>query len=420
VKKLHIPTYTDNQIRFITEHINAGLTYQEVAELFNQEFAEEKTWEAIRKVYKRYGEFEYTETEMVDNIRAVHSARKAKSRISKENRALLEAWDNEDEFLEVLEILLAANPPKAYKKTPKSKKRKKIDRVIFAHLSDTHFHSMIDGEEMGDLNNYTAVEEARRLAYFFSQVADYKFHHRDATELVLALNGDLTQGIIHDQESTPVMATQFSAALHLLTQGISYLAQFYDSIRVLCTPGNHGRFMHKGNKGRQTKQKWDGFDTMLHRALEYSMKEHKNVKFEIPTTPYISTDIMGHHFFITHGDSVISPGNVGKTIASESIKNKINDLNSGLKRDIDVVVMGHVHVPTYQTLNNGCELVVNGTMSGTDEFAQSIGIFKSIPTQQMFEITKDHAVGDIRFVRLAEADKVKELDNIIEPFTGKF
>lgn len=420
MKKLKTGTFTDKEILFIKGLKESGATYAEIADEYNSQFGASKTAESMRKAYVRYGDFDFSQDEMLANIRSAHSARKSKGRIAKENRAILDLLDEKDNFLEEFELLLATYPPQIHKPIKLKKKKTKIDRTIFAHLSDTHFHAMIDEEEMGGLNRYGNVEEARRLAYFFTQVADFKKQHRDATELVLALNGDLTQGIIHDQESTPVMTTQFSAALHLLSQGVSFLAQHFDSIRVLCTPGNHGRFMHKGNKGRQTKQKWDGFDTMLHTALKHILKDHKNVNFEIPTTPYISADIQGHHFFITHGDSVISPGNVGKTIASESIKNKINDLNSGLSRDIDVVVMGHVHVPTYQTLNNGCELVVNGTMSGTDEFAQSIGIFKSIPTQQMFEITKHHSVGDIRFVRLAEADKMEELDIIIKPFKEKF
>ena len=151
-----------------------------------------------------------------------------------------------------------------------------------------------------------------------------------------------------------------------------------------------------------------------------TLKAHENVEFDIPTTPYALVDIQGHRFMVLHGDTVLTPGNVGKSIATESIKNKINDFNSGLDRDIDVIAMGHVHIPTFQTLNNGCELVINGSLSGLDEFAQSFGINKNFPTQQMFEVTPDFAVGDMRFVRVASADSMKELDNIVTPFRGKF
>ena len=236
---------------------------------------------------------------------------------------------------------------------------------------------------------------------------------------MIAINGDTLQGIIHDQETTPLMTTQFSAGLFLFSQAISYLAGHFNSVRVICTTGNHARFLHKQNKGRQSASKWDGFHTCLHVGLKYALKSHTNVSFELPVTPYALIDIQGHKYFITHGDTVVSPGNVGKSISTESIKNKINDLMAGLGK-IDVAVFGHVHVSCYTTLNNGTELVVNGTMSGIDPFAQSIGILKNNPCQQLFEITPDQAVGDMRFVRLKDADEEVELDNIIQPFSGKF
>jgi predicted phosphodiesterase len=158
---------------------------------------------------------------------------------------------------------------------------------------------------------------------------------------------------------------------------------------------------------------------MNHIALRYALSNHKNVNFEVPITPYALTDIMGHKFLILHGDTTLSAGNIGKNISTESIKNKVNDLMSGLGR-IDVVVMGHLHVPTYTILNNGAELIVNGSMSGIDEYCQSLGIMKNIPSQQMFEVTENYAVGDMRFVRLLEADKKPELEKIIEPFKGLF
>ena len=299
------------------------------------------------------------------------------------------------------------------------KTKTKIERVVFAHLSDLHIQSMIDEEAMGGLNKYGAEEEARRLAYFCEQVVGYKVEHREETELVLALNGDLGAGVIHSPEDYPAMTTQFSAIVHLISQAISYLAQHFKSVRVICTTGNHMRFMHKSNKGRQTNSKFDGFHTMSHIALKYALSQHKNVNFEMPVTPYAHVDILGHKFLILHGDTVLSAGNIGKTISTESIKNKVNDLINGLGQ-IDVVVMGHLHVATYTTLNNGTELIVNGSMSGIDEFCQSIGIMNNQPSQQMFEVTKKHAVGDMRFVRLLEADEMKRLDKVIKPFKGKF
>lgn len=412
-------TYTDEQIKWILENgSSTSLTWQEFAEEFNEEFGLSKTGNAVRKLYNNWEGHDFSEDEMIKNIRSSHSIRKGNSKLRKENKVILEELDKKDNFMSEFEDVLKANPFKIHKPV-KSKTKKKHKRTIFAHLSDNHIGARIDEDELGGVNKFGPLEEARRLAFFVREVANYKLDHRSDTDLVLAINGDALQGIIHDQETTPLMTTQFSAGLSLFTQAISYLAQHFNNVRVICSTGNHARFLHKGNKGRQTSSKWDGFHTCLNVAMKHALKDHKNVSFEIPITPYALIDIQGHKYFITHGDTVISPGNVGKSISTESIKNKINDLISGLG-PIDVAVFGHVHVPCYTTLNNGTELVVNGTMSGIDPFAQSIGIVKNNPCQQLFEITPTQPVGDMRFVRLKEADELEELDAIIEAFEDKF
>lgn len=419
-KKLNTNGYTDEQLKFLKQLVYTGIEWRELATLFNDKFNTSRTFKALQNKYYNIKDFDFSDDEMLKNIRATHQAKKNRSKTAKENKVILDHLEEQESFLSLLDAILSTYPVSIHKPLKLKKQNKKVDRTIFAHLSDTHFHANIESGEMAGINRYGQVEEARRLAFFFKQVMEYKLDKRETTDLVLALNGDLMQGIIHDQESTPPMTTQFAATLHLLSQGISFLAQSFNSVKVVCTTGNHARFMHKGNKARQSKQKWDGFHTMLHVALRQTLKPHTNIIFDMPESPYALVGIQGHNFMVTHGDTVFSTGNVGKSIATESIKNKINDFNSGLDKDIDVIVMGHVHIPTFQTLNNGCELVINGSLSGLDEFAQSIGLNKNIPTQQMFEVTPKFAVGDMRFVRVSGADKMKELDSIIEPFKGKF
>ena len=412
-------TYTDEQIKWILENGKSELTWKELAVEFEETFGVKKSGSALRGVYHLWEGHDFSQDEMLKNIRSAHSAKKQKGKVAKENKVLLEYLEHQEELVNTLESILEANPLKIHKAIAHKKSKKKIDRAIVMHLSDTHFQSMIDEEEMGGLNKYTNVEEARRLAFFTKEVADFKIEHRDTTELVIVLNGDLGQGIIHDIESTPPMTTQFAAMLHLLSQSISFLATKFKSVRVICTVGNHLRMMHKSNKGRQTREKWDSYATMLHVGLKYALKSHKNVNFEIPVAPFAYIDILGNKFFITHSDTVLNIGYPGKSINVVEAKNKINDLKEGIGH-IDVVMVGHVHVDTKQILINGVTLLTNGSMSGIDQFALSLGITKSMPTQQMFEVTREHSVGDLRSLHLNQADKIKDLDKIVEPFKGKF
>jgi len=133
--------------------------------------------------------------------------------------------------------------------------------------------------------------------------------------------------------------------------------------------------------------------------------------------------VQGHLVCQSHGDTVFKPGNPGKSINMKSLDEQVKSLNSEKtlvgKGKVDILSLGHVHVATVQGLQSGCTAVINGCLSGTDPFAQSIGIFANNPTQIVLECTEKYPVGDIRMVKVKEADTDKRLDAIITPFMGR-
>lgn len=413
--------YTDEQIEFIVSYRNQGYSFPEIAELFKEQYDLKKTADTIRKTYNKYGDIGFSDDTIVKNLQAAHRAKKSKGQVAKENRALLDYLQQTEDFAEKLLDINKQAPIKIHKKV-KSKPKKKHKRTIVAHLSDTHIGACIDREELGELNEFNNTIAARRFAYFFREVAGYKRHYRKDTDLVVVLNGDILEGIIHNQEwGVDLMTTQFASGQRILTQGISYLANEFSSVKVVCTMGNHSRFTHKANKGRQTNAKWDGFGTMLYLSIRDTLQAtHKNVTFEIPKTPYALIDIQGHNFFITHGDNVINVGNISSKVDVKNIVGQLNDIQVAMDKKIHVAMLGHVHRPMRQTLDAGTEIMVNGALSGTSSYGISLGIFSSNPVQQLFEVTPEHAVGDDRFVRLGKADDMEELDKIIEPLKGSF
>jgi predicted phosphodiesterase len=420
--------YTDAQLKFLkTLREETDLTWDEIRHEYNTKFTEKKTTNAIRKTYKRLIELEAgTNTELesddvlIKNIKTTYTARKTASKLRKENKVLAEESITAAEFLNELRAINAESDIKMHKAVKFKKSKKKAGRTLFAHISDTHIGCNIDKAEMGGLNEYNPTVAARRFALLFRSIAEYKLDHRSDTELVLALNGDIFAGVIHSQESVDPMSTQFASGLRIFAQGISYLAQHFKRIRVVCVTGNHDRYIHKDNKGRQSDQKWDSFGTNLYVSLRERFIDYKNIEFVIPETPYAIVEIHNHKYFITHGDTVINVGNPGKSLNIESITKQVNNFITGLGMMIDVVVVGHVHKPVFLTLDNGVDLAINGTLSGTDGFAQSIGILSNNPCQQTFEITPDYKLGDMRFIRLDVADDQKELEKIVEPLLTKF
>jgi hypothetical protein len=103
----------------------------------------------------------------------------------------------------------------------------------------------------------------------------------------------------------------------------------------------------------------------------------------------------------------------------KGIANQVMKLNAAVKdgKHYDAVILGHVHVPLSMYLNeSGTELVINGTGSGTDAYAESLGFFRTKPHQVMFEVTKDYAVGDFRKIGLDDADVDTKYESIIKPY----
>lgn len=331
-----------------------------------------------------------------------------------------------DEFLNVFKEVMQKNPIKMHSVIkPIKKSGQKIKRSLVVHFSDTHFGCNIDRNEMDNVNEFNWTIAARRMALMMDQVVTYKPQYRDETELVMLINGDIIAGVIHDQEwAVDLLTTQFAGALNIFTQAISYAAQHFKKVRVVCTPGNHGRAMHKGSKDRATVHKWDSYENMIYVALRDLFKaKHSHVEFTIPECPYAIVSIQGNKFLITHGDTVINVGNPGKNLNMKSINDQINRVNSQLIKgdeNFAAIVVGHVHVPTVQETESGTMLLINGTLSGADPFAQSLGIFSKNATQTLFEVVEGHAVGDIRLIRLRDADEQAKLEAIIEPFKNKF
>ncbi|MDX1472419.1 MAG: hypothetical protein R3213_13045, partial [Flavobacteriaceae bacterium] len=233
------------------------------------------------------------------------------SRLMQSHRNKLEKWYGLEKFMseEVLKTLDAAlkenkinmHPP--VKKAIRKKKKKK-SRTIFAHLSDTHYGANIHPNEVGGINKYDWEVAARRTAIFVDQIVNYKPHYREDTDLILGINGDIIAGMIHDQEwFADLLTTQFVGTLDILTQAVSYLATQFRSVTVECSSGNHGRAMHKTSKQRATTHKWDSYETMIYSALKRVIEsKHKNVKVNVPKTPFNIIDVHGHKLFMTHGD----------------------------------------------------------------------------------------------------------------------
>jgi hypothetical protein len=288
-----------------------------------------------------------------------------------------------------------------------------------AFLSDTHFGLRVDKEEIVT-NEYNWVVAARRLGKFAEQIATYKIEHRkDCPVLRLNIGGDIGQGIIHwnSDSGTDLITYQITGSVYYLTQFIDYLRHHYSKIIVECTSDNHMRLTHKG-PDRATAQKFDNFGTFVYLALQMAFRNVDDVVFHIPKSPITSYMCLGHKIGLTHGDTCLKSGNVGSNVDTGKIVNQVLHLNSTSDMQYGAILLAHVHTAIYLPYLQSTKtaLIVNGTMSGTDGFANSRGFFFTTPQQCIWETTAQVPVGDFRSVFLLDADENSKYNGIIKPY----
>lgn len=297
---------------------------------------------------------------------------------------------------------------------------KDTEKALILTLSDLHYGAFLDPREVPLA--YGHVEEARRTAAVIHRVATHRTPaERKKMALHVNLAGDIIQNQLHDPRDGKPLAEQFAAAVHILAQGLTYLAGAgYGAVHVHCTPGNHGRNAAR-HAQRATNQKWDSIETMLYYSLSVALGHLPNVKFSLPYQPFVTYGVLGHNFFVTHGDTVIKPGFPGSNIDVGGVRKQINEINAARleNQQYNVFICGHVHTSSRTKIRDNTYFITNGCLIPSDAYAVSIGIFDSPTCQTMFEVTRQHAVGNFCDIDVDKTtDKDKSLDKIIKPFGG--
>jgi hypothetical protein len=146
----------------------------------------------------------------------------------------------------------------------------------------------------------------------------------------------------------------------------------------------------------------------------------KNIRFFNSKRPYYIVDIFGSKVFATHGDTVLNPGNPGKSIDTKGLYNQICRWNAA--RNIDgpfkLFICGHIHLGSVANLPGDVIMMTNGCLVPPDAFALSIGIPDATNGQYIFESCRDFVCGDQRFIRVGDADGDAKYNQVIKPYEG--
>jgi predicted phosphodiesterase len=355
-------TYTDEQLKFILDN-KEKYTWEKLADKYNQFFEDEKTPNALRKTYKRFQDYEFSQEEMVTNIRRAHLATKGKSIVAKENKALVEHLASRDSLIDEIKDLIKTIRFTKPKTIRVKKDRKKKNMTMEVMLSDLHY-----GKLTKKFNGDRAREMAKQMGQVvLAEIERYsKFYNVE--KVVTIFGGDMIENSdFHGVESR--MASEYgnSEQVRICLESLfqDYIAPIASSGRELhfvCVTGNHDR---TGMKSTYQDPGKENLTWIVYRTLELMCKTVKiKAKFDIPDGVYATYNVYGNTVLVEHGDHI--KGGMTRN-ACESHMAKRSKQVGGL---IDYMRLGHFHEPT---MYGRGRVIVNGSFPGQDGYSEING-----------------------------------------------
>jgi hypothetical protein len=277
--------------------------------------------------------------------------------------------------------------------------------IATAFLSDVHLDEVIQPEQVNWVNAYNREIAEKRLRLFFENTIelarDYLAGFR-YEGLVLPLGGDIFAGIIHEELVESNEGTIFESMLHWadpMCAGIKLVRDAFGRVFLPCVVGNHGRRQRKPHAKNRAQ---DNFEYMFYHLLRRLLANEKGLEFVISEAADQPFRVYDTRYLLTHGDQFKG----GSGIAGLWSPLMLGDARkrareNAVQRPYDHMIMGHWH-----QLKFFGNIIVNGSVSGLDEYA-FLNNFGYEPPRQAFWVTDStHGVTITAPIHVAAKDEV--------------
>lgn len=241
---------------------------------------------------------------------------------------------------------------------------------MLLHLTDLHIGDKVedqsgavvyDSSTASDVVE-TVTQQALDLKSTMSGVAGYDTLH-------LLYGGDMvTNENIYDGQAFDIesmLADQMTTAVNAMTQQVKSFAAEFDTVNVVCQPGNHGKTRASG-VSKQANMDLVAYRWLKDRLLESNVE---NVDFTVSEATWFVTFPMRAgewKGFLTHGQD--SHAHVDSTAASKGRwRGWLNEF------DFDLAFRGHYHEPRMESIQNGPMVVEGPSPKPSDEWVSRIG-----------------------------------------------
>ena len=273
--------------------------------------------------------------------------------------------------------------------------------TMFALISDAHYGEVVDMDIFGIHYNMDISE--RRIQYLTQKIIRFreiKSAEYPINKIVVAFLGDMISGNIHEElaesNESPV-SDQLVRMAHIMVDVIGSLSEVFPEVEVIVMPGNHPRL----SKKPRHKRKYDNLEYIMGEMVKAIVKPIQNVEVIVPKDLIYIHDIMGYKVGMTHGDGYKSTSFAG--IPFYGLARKRAAFQEGLKELgmplVDMLVMGHFHQLLWWP-GRGCDLIVNGSVKGPDEYAFDTMHAGDEAQQALITMNRKHGITSFERINL--------------------
>lgn len=336
----------------------------DTAAAFKKKFNIEIDAIEVQKIYQKYNNIHETDDlYSIKKLKDMARVKKSNSFTSKENRTILQAWNDRDDILDAIREAAQELGKLKIKplKNSKSKKKKGMTKELL--LSDIHFGKVTDTfnlevckQRLEEVVHATIGEIER----------DSKYYNMD--EIIVGILGDIIENYsMHVLESAKGCEFGnskqiYEALINLFKIVIVPLNRLGIPMRVVCVTGNHDR---DGQKRTYHNPGEENFTYIIYNALKdfSEVAGLKNIEFIIPIDPWALIEVYGNTVLYEHYDN-------SKNADRKGLEGLLTKRANQLSVTIDYMRGGHFHEPT--SFRNG-RIMINGCLTGTDSFASVLG-----------------------------------------------
>ncbi len=275
--------------------------------------------------------------------------------------------------------------------TPKKRTRAHHATALLM-LSDLHLDEVVDKLELDGMNEYDRQIAHRRLERIIDGTIELCTRYVAGVHfdgIVVALNGDIITGDLHDMAITneaPTPATIAHWVPHLAS-ALVHLADHFGRVHVPCTSGNHDRDPAKRRTPTQQREQ-SALTWIVYNWLADALRDDKRITFTISTSPTLVYPIYTTTFAQWHGDQFRSAGGVGGIFPSLlKYLHRVDSMYAAHGQRLDVHLFGHHH--QYLT---GRNWIGNGSLKGYDGYAKSMGFGFEPPQQALAIVTPERGI----------------------------